>query len=334
MRKLGTCAAYAAAVLALGTVPAAAQCTNGLIVNCPPAVSPQGGDVMYLYQLAQNPHSRSISLQALADFFTSTGSTTVSIGLVMPNIFGVGGSPATASGTFNVVLAVEAPNTVFAGTSSGTFSITPSFRALVAADLPDIPCSLQPALTGAVTSNAGSCVTTLSATLSFTCATMPALSGFINTSAGSCTTALSSTVSIAQGGSNASTSNSARVNLNQGYSSPSTGAATITPSCTLSTASTASNVFIVQLQSGIGPYTMANCAPAPATGASFVFIIQQPSSGFSQSISSYGSMYLFPAPYSNLSPPALSHTLSSTDSLYCVAFSTQSMVCTFIPTYS
>lgn len=67
-KRLTTCAAYAAAVLALGSVPAAAQCANGLITNCPPAVSPQGGDVIYLYQLAQNPHSRSFSLSGLANF--------------------------------------------------------------------------------------------------------------------------------------------------------------------------------------------------------------------------------------------------------------------------
>jgi hypothetical protein len=322
MRKLATCAAYAAAVaVMLASAPQAdAQCANGLIVNCPPAVNPQPDDVIYLYQLAQNPHSRSITLGAIE----AGGSVTVSLSLIMPNIFNVTGSPATASGTFDVVLATEAPNTFLAGTASGTTSVIPTFRA--------IQCSDQPALTGAVSSNTGSCFTSLNTTVSFSCNTMPALTGFISTTASSCTTTLTADVTVAEGGSGASTSNSARVNLNQGYFSPSTAASTITPACTSSTM--ASNVFIIQLQSGVGPYTLANCNPPPATGVSFVALIQQPTSGSTQSISSYGSKYLFEAPYSNASPPSLSHTLSSTDSLFCVAFSTATMVCTFIPFYS
>ncbi len=45
------------------------------------------------------------------------------------------GSPITTSGTLALTLATETANTVFAGPSSGS-AATPTFRALVAADLP------------------------------------------------------------------------------------------------------------------------------------------------------------------------------------------------------
>lgn len=58
-----------------------------------------------------------------------------SIALSMPSIFTVTGSPITNTGTFVVTLNTEAANTVFAGPAMGADDV-PTFRALVAADLP------------------------------------------------------------------------------------------------------------------------------------------------------------------------------------------------------
>jgi len=327
MRSLATCSAYAAAVagmLLLGAPAAEAQCAAGLIVNCPPAVNPQPGDVIYLYQLQENPHSRSFSLGALGSYIS--GSVSVSISLLMPSIFDVTGSPASASGTFDVTLAPEAANTVFAGPVSGP-SATPTFRALVDADVPNLSCAQLPALVGSVTSASGSCATSLNSTVSFACSTLPELTGAITTPGSSCTTSYAEIVPVPFGGTDASTSNSARVNLNQGLVSPSTTVSTITPACN---SSTGGNVLVMQLVSGDGPYTFANCVPPPAAGASFIFVFLQPTSGAAQSVSAYGNMYLFPSPYSNASPPPLTQSLSASDALFCVASSTQSMVC--VPT--
>jgi hypothetical protein len=63
-----------------------------------------------------------------------SGSVT-SVALTMPAIFTVTGSPVTATGTLAVTLATETANQIFAGPSSGG-AVAPTFRSLVAADLP------------------------------------------------------------------------------------------------------------------------------------------------------------------------------------------------------
>lgn len=64
------------------------------------------------------------------------GSVT-SVALSLPSIFTVSGSPVTTSGTLSATLATQSPNVVFAGPSSGS-AAAPTFRALAAADIPDI----------------------------------------------------------------------------------------------------------------------------------------------------------------------------------------------------
>lgn len=63
------------------------------------------------------------------------GGTVVSIGLQLPSIFTVTGSPVTGTGTLIGTFNNEPANTVFAGPASGP-AATPTFRALVTADLP------------------------------------------------------------------------------------------------------------------------------------------------------------------------------------------------------
>lgn len=61
--------------------------------------------------------------------------TVTSVDLTMPGVFSVSGNPVTTSGTLAVALATQTANTVWAGPTTGG-AATPTFRALVAADIP------------------------------------------------------------------------------------------------------------------------------------------------------------------------------------------------------
>lgn len=61
--------------------------------------------------------------------------TVTSVGLSAPSILSVAGSPVTSTGTLALSLATQAANLVFAGPTSGG-DAAPTFRALVAADIP------------------------------------------------------------------------------------------------------------------------------------------------------------------------------------------------------
>ncbi len=67
-----------------------------------------------------------------------SGGTVTSVALSMPAEFSVAGSPITTAGTFAVTKANESANTVWAGPTSGG-AAAPTFRALVAADIPSVP---------------------------------------------------------------------------------------------------------------------------------------------------------------------------------------------------
>ena len=68
---------------------------------------------------------------------TGTSGTITSVGLVVPNIFSVSGSPVTSSGTITVTLANQTANRIFASPASGGAG-APTFRALVADDISGI----------------------------------------------------------------------------------------------------------------------------------------------------------------------------------------------------
>jgi hypothetical protein len=76
---------------------------------------------------------------AAADLPAGTGTVT-SVGLSLPPIFAVTGSPVTGTGTLSASAAPQAANAVWAGPGSGP-AAAPSFRALAAADLPAVPVS-------------------------------------------------------------------------------------------------------------------------------------------------------------------------------------------------
>ena len=71
---------------------------------------------------------------------TGGGGTVTSVALSLPAIFSVSGSPVTTSGTLTGTLATQSANTIFAGPTSGG-AATPAFRALVAADVPNLDAS-------------------------------------------------------------------------------------------------------------------------------------------------------------------------------------------------
>ena len=63
------------------------------------------------------------------------GGTVTSVGLSLPALFSVSGSPVTTAGTLTAALATQTANLVLAGPTTGA-AAAPAFRALVAGDLP------------------------------------------------------------------------------------------------------------------------------------------------------------------------------------------------------
>ena len=69
---------------------------------------------------------------------TPAGAGTVtSVGLSLPNIFSTSGTPVTSTGTLTGTLATQSANLVFAGPTTGS-AAAPTFRSLVAADIPSL----------------------------------------------------------------------------------------------------------------------------------------------------------------------------------------------------
>ena len=76
------------------------------------------------------------ALQKLAGNIAGAGTGSVtSVGLSLPSLFTVTGSPITSSGTLTATLATQTANQIWAGPTSGG-AAAPAFRALVAGDLP------------------------------------------------------------------------------------------------------------------------------------------------------------------------------------------------------
>jgi hypothetical protein len=77
---------------------------------------------------------------------TGFGGSVTSVALSLPSIFSVSGSPVTESGTLTGTLATQSANRIFAGPLSGADAV-PTFRALVAADMPNLSSTYQPLAT-------------------------------------------------------------------------------------------------------------------------------------------------------------------------------------------
>lgn len=99
---------------------------------------------------------------------SSSGSVT-SVGLSLPSIFSVSGSPVTTSGTLTAMLASQTANTVLAAPNGSAGA--PSFRALAAADIPSLSAL------GAAAANASTTVNGVNCALGGSC-TLPELSRY------------------------------------------------------------------------------------------------------------------------------------------------------------
>jgi hypothetical protein len=71
--------------------------------------------------------------------YTANLGTVTSVGLSLPSILTVSGSPVTTSGTLSATLASQTANTVFAAPNGSAGA--PTFRALVTADIPSLDAS-------------------------------------------------------------------------------------------------------------------------------------------------------------------------------------------------
>ncbi|MFY0254813.1 hypothetical protein ACDQ55_12755 [Chitinophaga sp. 30R24] len=106
-------------------------------------VIPQAGD----YNLGQMGDVSFAIPPANNDVLTFNGTNWVpkatapagvtAVGLSMPSLFTVTGSPVTTAGTLTATLNDVNPNTILAGPAAGTTPGTPVFRSLVAADIPN-----------------------------------------------------------------------------------------------------------------------------------------------------------------------------------------------------
>lgn len=70
----------------------------------------------------------------------ASGGTVTSVGLSVPSILSVSGTPVTTSGTIAITLSDQTENTVFAGPVTAP-AATPVFRALIESDIPDLAAS-------------------------------------------------------------------------------------------------------------------------------------------------------------------------------------------------
>lgn len=79
--------------------------------------------------------------------------TVTSVALSLPvGLFTVSGSPVTTSGTLSASLNTQTANYVWAGPTTGAAS-APTFRALVAGDIPDLSSTYLPTTGGTISSN-------------------------------------------------------------------------------------------------------------------------------------------------------------------------------------
>lgn len=105
-----------------------------------PIASPQAANLVFA-----GPTSGSAALPTFRELVSADipggggggGGTVTSVALALPGFITVSGSPVTTSGTLTGTLASQSQNAVFAGPTSG--SGAPTFRAIVAGDLPTVP---------------------------------------------------------------------------------------------------------------------------------------------------------------------------------------------------
>jgi len=105
------------------------------------ALTAQVGDIVVRTDIETSFVLKTAGASTLANWqqiLAPSGLAQVSVALAMPtDVFNVSGSPVTSEGTLTVTLDTQTANTVFAGPSTGS-ATAPTFRALVADDIPNI----------------------------------------------------------------------------------------------------------------------------------------------------------------------------------------------------
>lgn len=127
------------------------------------------GQYLTRYQAPFTLRAKNIDIASTSA--TPLPSIVTSVGLSMPSIFTVSGSPVTSSGTLTATLATQSANRVFSGPTTGA-AAAPTFRALVNDDIPS-------ALTGKTYN--GLTVTTTTGTLTLANGSTLATSGAFST---------------------------------------------------------------------------------------------------------------------------------------------------------
>ena len=124
--------------------------TVGLVIGTD-GTDPDAGTTNTLYNKGGNLYFNGVLLESSA----SSGTVT-SVGLSAPTaVFDVGSSPVTSSGTLALTFDTQTANTVFSGPTTGA-AAAPTFRALVAADIPNLSSTyLTPAGAAALTNKTG-----------------------------------------------------------------------------------------------------------------------------------------------------------------------------------
>jgi len=109
--------------------------------------SPLGTRTDRLENIGGNLYFNGVALAA-----NSSAGTVTSVALTVPAIFAISGSPVTSAGTLAVTLNTQTANKVLASATSGG-AATPAFRALVAADIPDISATYATAASATAFTN-------------------------------------------------------------------------------------------------------------------------------------------------------------------------------------
>jgi hypothetical protein len=123
-----------------GTLTLAASATNYVYLNisssCVPASNTTGFSSTTIPVATVATSGTSItSITDVRTMFVSSNGTVTSVGLALPSIFSVSGSPVTGSGSLTASLANQNANVILAGPMSSSAAV-PTFRALIGADLP------------------------------------------------------------------------------------------------------------------------------------------------------------------------------------------------------
>ena len=135
-----------------GAIVEAAALTNGQVLIGSNGTAPIPATLSAGAGISITNGAGSITIAA-----TNAGTVT-SVGLALPSIFTVSGSPVISTGTLTGTLATQTANTVWAGPTTGA-AAAPTFRSLVAADIPNLDTSkltsgILPIARGGTNSNA------------------------------------------------------------------------------------------------------------------------------------------------------------------------------------